>query len=518
MRVLTYSGNNLLEIELPDHAAVFYPPPPIPGIPKRKIPAVLRDALEEPLGMPPLRELVGASSKVLIAFDDNCQPFPPMARPDIRQIMVGRLLELLDDCGVRRTNIQLRCAIALHRKMQEHELEAMLGRRIMAEFWPDRLRNFDAEDPDDIVALGETAQGEPVETSRAVIESDLVIYVDTIQIPLNGGHKSVAVGFGTYDSIAPHHAPQMTEHTPHVMQPDGSCMHESIRRMSEVVQKHCRILVIEAAMNGATYPPHLRFLAKPPETRNRAERRARALTPLSMKALPEPARARVFRTIRSAYEPIAIHAGSIDAVHPLTLAALRPQLEVRAGRQFDTLVFGLPDLSPYSVGARINPVLVVSDVLGYIFNWFWDRPFVKKGGVVIILNPVFEIFHERYHAAYRRFWEEVLPATHDPFEMQASFQEKLARDPGLVDAYRNRFAHHGFHPFTVWYWATYPLRYLAETILVGPADDRAAKRLGVSWAPSLDHALARAREVTGGDDVVTLTIPPFMYLSVDGGK
>jgi hypothetical protein len=515
MKVLTYSGNALLNVDLPDHATVFYPPPPIPGIPKRDIPRALREAVENPLGMAPLKELVDSRSRVLIAFDDNCQPFPPMGRPDIRQIMIGRLLQLLYGYGVKVENIQLRCAVALHRKMQEHELRYMLGDRIMAEFWPERLKNFDAEDPADIVAVGETDRGEPVETSRAVLESDLVIYVDTIQIPLNGGHKSVAVGFGTYNSIAPHHAPQMTEHTPHVMQPEGSCMHASIRRMSELLQTRCRIMVIEAAMNGATYPRHLRHLAKPPDARNAVERVVRAATPRSMRVLPEPARAGIFRSIRSCYAPIAITAGAIDPVHDVTLAALRTQLEVRADRQFDTLVFGLPDLSPYSVGARINPVLVVSDVLGYVFNWFWNKPFLKKGGVVIILNPVFEVFHERYHAAYRKFWDEVLPATNDPFEIQARFQEKFARDPALVDAYRHRFAHHGFHPFTVWYWATYPLRYLSETILVGPPDGRAAKRLGVSWAPSLDHALARAREVTGGDDVVCLTIPPFMYLSVE---
>ena len=65
------------------------------------------------------------------------------------------------------------------------------------------------------------------------------------------------------------------------------------------------------------------------------------------------------------------------------------------------------------------------------------------------------------------------------------------------------------------YWATYPLRYLSDTILVGPPDDSSAKRLGVSWAPSLDHALGMAREKSGGDDVVALTIPPFMYLTVE---
>ena len=31
-------------------------------------------------------------------------------------------------------------------------------------------------------------------------------------------------------------------------------------------------------------------------------------------------------------------------------------------------------------------------------------------------------------------------------------------------------------------------------------------------------ALAMAREKTGGDDVAALTIPPFMYLSVDGDR
>ena len=34
---------------------------------------------------------------------------------------------------------------------------------------------------------------------------------------------------------------------------------------------------------------------------------------------------------------------------------------------------------------------------------------------------------------------------------------------------------------------------------------------------SLDQALARARELTGGDDVIALTIPPFMYVSVNVG-
>jgi len=238
------------------------------------------------------------------------------------------------------------------------------------------------------------------------------------------------------------------------------------------------------------------------------------VAPAAMSLLPEAARFAIFKGLQSEYRALEFNAGDIDAVHDRTLAALRPQIEVNVDRQFDTMVFGLPDLSPYSVGTRINPVLVVSDVLGYVFNWFWGRPFVKQGGVVIILNPVLEFFHPEYHAAYKRFWDEVLPVTTDPFTMQQQFQDKFARDPQLIDAYRNRWAHHGFHPFTVWYWATYPMKYLSRVILVGPPNGTSAKRLGVAWAPNLKHALGQARELTGGENVVALSIPPFMYLNV----
>jgi len=244
------------------------------------------------------------------------------------------------------------------------------------------------------------------------------------------------------------------------------------------------------------------------------ERVVRGATPVVMAMTPEPLRKILLRGVRGAYDPIAMNAGDIDAVHSRTLEVLKGQLHVTSPRQYDTLVFGLPDLSPYAVGARINPVLVVSDVLGYIFNWFYNRPIVKRGGVVIILNPVFEIFHDEYHVAYRRFYDEVLAETKDPFEMQTGFQERFARDPELVACYRGRYAHHGFHPFTVWYWATYALKYLSQTILVGPPSDAAARKLGVGWAPSLDHALGQARELSGGNDVVALTIPPFFYVHV----
>ena len=118
--------------------------------PNRRCPefkrAALRDhtqnAFENPLDMPPLKELVDGNSKVLILFDDNCQPFPATKKPDMRQIMTETLLKMLYEYGVDKKNIQLMCAVALHRKMKEHELAYMLGKDIMDEFYPHQLRNI----------------------------------------------------------------------------------------------------------------------------------------------------------------------------------------------------------------------------------------------------------------------------------------------------------------------------------------------------------------------------------------
>lgn len=512
-KYLTYSGNDLLNVRLPAGSDVLFPPPAEVGLTRRAIPREVRRAFSQPIDMPPLHELVDGNSKVLIAFDDNCQPFPPTGRPDIRQLMLETLVPMLYEAGVEKQNLLLICAVALHRKMKPPELEYMVGAEIMKEFHPHQLVNFDAEATEDIAHLGETSEGEPVEVSRFVVESDLVIYLDTVQIPLNGGHKSVAVGLGSYRSIAAHHSPHMTKHVPHVMQPEGSHMHASIERISRVIGEHARIMVLEAAMNNATYPAMVRHLGLPDSKCNPAQRLLKTLTPVSLKLVPETFRRRIFASIRGDYAPIGMHAGTIDGVHPKTLASLDRQLRVEVPRQYDTLVFGLPDLSPYAIDARINPVLVLSDVLGYVFNWFYNKPLVRRGGTVILLNPVFEVFHPEYHVAYQRFWDEVLPATTDPVAMQERFQEQFALDPELREAYRNRYAHHGFHPFTVWYWATYALDYLSQVIMVGPPTATTASRLGVKWASGVEAALEMSRR-NGKDDVVAVTVPPFFYVNV----
>ena len=113
-----------------------------------------------------------------------------MRTPDIRQRVIEQVLERAYRAGV--DDIHLIAALALHRRMTPAELERAVGPRVFADFFPDRLYNHDAEDPDGIVRLGETAHGEVVELSRRAAESDLLVYVNVNLVTMDGGHKSVA--------------------------------------------------------------------------------------------------------------------------------------------------------------------------------------------------------------------------------------------------------------------------------------------------------------------------------------
>ena len=115
MKYFTYFGNHLVNAKIPDNSEVFFAKPPISGIKRAALSEKTQQAFENPLEMPPLRELVDGNSKVLILFDDNCQPFPATKKPDLRQIMIETLLKLLDEYGVEKSNIELICAVALHR-------------------------------------------------------------------------------------------------------------------------------------------------------------------------------------------------------------------------------------------------------------------------------------------------------------------------------------------------------------------------------------------------------------------
>ena len=76
MKYFTYFGNHLINAKLPDNSEVYYAKPSLPGIKRAALSEQTQRAFENPLEMPPLRELVNGNSKVLILFDDNLPTLP----------------------------------------------------------------------------------------------------------------------------------------------------------------------------------------------------------------------------------------------------------------------------------------------------------------------------------------------------------------------------------------------------------------------------------------------------------
>ena len=141
--------------------------------------------------------------KLTIAIDDISIPLPPMRTPDVRQRILEPVIELAARKGVE--DLELIIATALHRRMTSAEIRRAVGERVFRSFWPDQLYNFDAEDPQALLEIGTTDQGELVEISKRAAESDLIVYVNINLVAMDGGHKSVAVGLAGYRSLKHHH-------------------------------------------------------------------------------------------------------------------------------------------------------------------------------------------------------------------------------------------------------------------------------------------------------------------------
>src|SRR5438270_4078457 len=179
-------GAGLRLTRLPFGSRIVYPPDPLDPIahPERAI----RRTLGHPLEDDPLKALLRPNMKLTIAFDDLSLPLPPMAAPDVRQLVLEEVVEMVAEAGVE--DVHIIAANSLHRRMTADEIRHIVGDRIFTTFWPDRLYNHDGEDPDGNVYIGSTGEGEEVTLNRRAAESDRVIYVNRTLLPMDGRHKS----------------------------------------------------------------------------------------------------------------------------------------------------------------------------------------------------------------------------------------------------------------------------------------------------------------------------------------
>ncbi len=511
--VLFHAGEGFRLERLPVGSRVVYPAEPLPGLPDPD--AAIRHALLHPLGdSQPLPSLLRPGMRLAIAFDDVSLPLPPMRRPDVRQRVVEAVLDMAAEAGV--DDVVLIAALALHRRMTEAELRQALGDRVYEAFAPSSLlTQHDAEDPDNMLYVGQTSEGEDVEINKRAATADLLVYVNLNLVAMDGGHKSVATGLSSYRSLRHHHNVHTMQHSRSFMDQHRSQLHSSNWRMGRLLAAEgIKIFQIETTLNNNTFPKPFDFLQKREWEWSARDRASYLATAAALERAPDRVVRPIFHSIRAPYSLTSVQAGEVEAVHARTTENVYRQHLVPVEGQADVLTMGLPYICPYNVNSVMNPILVMCLGLGYFFNLYRGRPLVRQGGAVIMSHPTPWEFNPVHHPSYIDFFEQVLTETTDPAEIESKFEEDFATDPWYVHLYRTSYAYHGVHPFYMWYWGAHALQHLGQVIVVG-GNPRAVRRMGFKPASTLRDALEMAEDVVGRDPSVThIHNPPILMADV----
>ena len=382
--ILTWHGEGFRLERLPaGRSRVIYSPEPLDALEDPD--QAVRDALTNPLGdSSPLPELLFPGMRLTIAFDDISLPLPPMQPPDNRQRVIEAVLDMAAAAGV--DDVVLICALALHRRMTEAELRHAIGDRVYDAFAPHGLLlQHDAEDPDALVYLGETDQGEEVEINKRAAESDLLVYVNINLVAMDGGHKSVATGLASYRSLRHHHNVKTMRHSRSFMDQENSELHTSNWRMGRLIaQSGVKVFQIETTLNNDAFPSQMAFLQKREWEWSARDRGLFVATTRSLSVAPPRVARGIFQSIKAPHQMTSVHAGEVEAVHRATTEMVYRQQMVHVEGQTDIAVFGLPHLCPYNVNSIMNPILVMCMGLGYLFNLYRGKPLVRSGGVAIL--------------------------------------------------------------------------------------------------------------------------------------
>ncbi len=513
-RVL-FSGDKLVEVDLPTGSRVIYPKPPLKAL--NDVDAAIRYAINHPYNSEPLYAKLRPGMKVTIALDDISLPLPPMKRPDIRERVLTIVLDLLTDYGV--DDIEIIIATSVHRRMKDFEVRHIVGDKIFNAYWPKKLYNHDAENLANMKYLGTTELGEEVELNKRAVESDLIIYVNLNLVPMDGGHKSVAVGLCGYRSLRAHHNPRVMRDCHSYMDPSTSALNTSVVRMGRLAAKKLNVFTIETTVNNRMFDTPLEFLAKNEDDLTRTEKNALRALRFTLDKVPQPARQAIFQRVPSPFGVTGVFAGETEAVHEHTLKRSYEQYLVPVTGQADILITGIPYISPYNVNSFLNPLLVQVMANGYLFNLYKGIPMVKKGGTMIILHPCTDQFDNDHHAPYIEFVHRLLPHTRDAMELHKEWEPKFAKNPAYLEMYRYGNSYHPTHPFFMWYWGEAGRQHLGRVIVVGADNEYIPQLLGYETARTMDEALRMAKQYAPPNpSILTLHCPPIFMAEMSAEK
>lgn len=158
----SYPNVPSVKIDSTNLLGVFEPQELALGISEEEL---ILQALAEPVGTPPLAEMVRGKKRVLIIVDDNTRLTP------VHKIL-PYVLEELKKGGIPEEAIHILIGLGTHRFMTEEEIKQKVGEEIVKRF---PVKSHDWKNPHAVEFLGHTPNGTEVWVNKEVLQSDFVI-------------------------------------------------------------------------------------------------------------------------------------------------------------------------------------------------------------------------------------------------------------------------------------------------------------------------------------------------------
>ncbi len=156
--------------------------------------ALIRKALEHPIGSSPLKSIVSRGDKVVIVASDH-------TRETASAVFLPIIVDELNSATIPDRDIAIVFALGIHRTQTEEEHRSLLGDRLY-----DRIRpvDHDARDKSNLVYYGKTSRRTEVAVNRTVAEADKIILTGAVSphyfAGFGGGRKSIMPGVCSYEA------------------------------------------------------------------------------------------------------------------------------------------------------------------------------------------------------------------------------------------------------------------------------------------------------------------------------
>jgi nickel-dependent lactate racemase len=161
--------------------------------------AIIKAALDDPIGSTRLERIARPGDKIAIVVDDYTRPTPASR-------ILPHLLERLHEAGVRKDQITIVFALGTHRAMTKAEIVAKIGSGPAKEY---RTVNTSVHEDSDYVSMGVSDLGIPIWMLKEVFDAAVRIGMGSIvphcDVGYAGGGKILLPGVCAAQTVAANH-------------------------------------------------------------------------------------------------------------------------------------------------------------------------------------------------------------------------------------------------------------------------------------------------------------------------